>query len=335
MTRIRNAISTNTKLMVVVKANAYGLGSVLISQLAEANNIDYLGVATPQEGIELRENNISTPILVLMESVTHQYNHCISHKLTQTIYTKASLDAIQHLAKTHNTTIKIHIKVDTGMNRQGVKESPTDFIHYALSQPNLEVEGLYTHLSDSENTTQIETEKQLALFNTIAEPFTHKIPLIHMANSGGIFLNKHTHFSMVRSGFKSYEHIADLHSEVLLTKPLKKGDTVSYENTYIAERDTTLALLPIGYADGYPLNTNHTLQVDIHGTLYPVVGRVCMDMILIDIGPNTTIQRGDKALLLSSQKDHPLNINTLSQNTNIPPRVLLSRLGSRIQRVLH
>ncbi|AEE90681.1 Alanine racemase [Tepidanaerobacter acetatoxydans Re1] len=300
---IRRITSTNAKLCAIVKADGYGHGAVEVAQTALSCGAHYLGVAFLDEAVELREKGIKAPILILGFTPENQFDTIIEHDITQTVYSLKSAILLSEKALKRKKKAKVHIKLDTGMSRIGFQTDASSIsdIRKLFQLEGLKVEGILTHFAKADEKDRTVTEEQFRIFteavNTI-EAKDYKIPIKHIANSAGIIEYPNTHLDMVRPGIilygmypsdeitKSKIHlkpILSLKTRVAHVKSLPKGKAISYGGTYITERHTIIATLPVGYADGYSRLLSSRAQVLINGQRAPVVGRICMDQCMVDV----------------------------------------------------
>jgi alanine racemase len=300
---IKAKVGGSIKICPVVKADAYGHGAVAVSKrIQEEKLADYLGISTVEEGRKLRRAGIRLPLLLLGLIMPDEAKQAAEHSLTITVCEKNLIDAASQAARDLNKKLKVQIKIDTGMGRIGCQPEETlDLATYVRSKKNLKLEGIFSHfpVSDIKDKTfslhQIETFKKVSL--ELEKNGFHYL-LKHLANSAAILNLPQSYFDMVRPGIMIYGHYPSdeicesikirpamtLRSEIIFIKRVKKGTSLSYGRTYTTAKDSYIATVPAGYADGMNrlLSNNH--EVIICGRLYPLVGRVTMDQILVDLG---------------------------------------------------
>lgn len=316
---LRSKIGKKTKLMAVVKAFAYGSDSVQIAKKLENSGIDFFAVAYTKEGISLRKGGIQKPILVLHPQSVH-FEEIIQHRLTPDIYSKFTLEHfLSATKKLKQKNYPIHLNLNTGMNRLGFHPSETDYISAQLKESeSVKVEGIFSHLAASEDPKEREfTLYQLKIFKessaAILKNLTYK-PLLHLCNSSGIFNYPEAHFDMVRPGIALYGYgnsaaedrnlqpVGTLKTIISQIHHLKKGETVGYNRIFKAEKATKTATLPLGHADGINrIYGRQKCKVLINGKLAPIIGNVCMDMIMIDI-TGIHCKEGDEVILFGKNK---------------------------------
>jgi Alr-MurF fusion protein len=314
---IKRLIGEQVGLMAVVKADAYGHGAVAVSQIALLNGAEYLAVANLEEALELRDGGIDAPILILSYTPVYAVREAIRQRLTVTLYDLQMARAYDRAAREIGGKLRVHVKVDTGMGRLGVM--PEDvmllFRHLATLQ-YIEVEGIYTHFSAADE-DPIYTAEQVATFKHILRPLRAAgidFKYIHAANSAGIFASKDNHFTMVRSGIAMYglspaersplpevfKPALRWKSVVAQVKQLPPGHVVGYGNTYRTTRRETVAIIPIGYADGFRRSPTWG-EVLIHGQRAPIIGRVSMEKTIVNISHIPDVSIGDEVVLLGQQ----------------------------------
>jgi alanine racemase len=316
--------------MAVVKADGYGHGAVQVSKEALECGADRLGVALPEEGIVLRKAGIMAPIQILGEIHPLASLMVIENDLIPTLCSTVVADALGREAGRLGQRIKVHIKVDTGMNRLGlpVNDVP-DFMGYLKQYPSLEVEGIFTHFACADDPDSDYTQKQLSSFRKLLsklESSGSRFSLKHAANSAATIFFPETHLDMVRIGIALYglhpseatknkinlEPVLSLISVVSQLKSVSAGEGASYGLTYKAAKDTKLALLPLGYGDGYTRLFSNKAEVVIAKQRFPIVGNVCMDQSLVEVGEANNIEVGDEVVLIGKQGGQEISADELA-----------------------
>lgn len=342
-------LAGNAKIMAIVKADAYGHGLLRIAQEFSMLDVDYLGVALVEEGIFLRKNNITIPILVLGPLSQHQITDFIINNLDVTVPSLEKAQAISKEAARLERTARIHIKIDTGMGRIGMQwnRNIIETIKKIITLPNLKLEGIFSHLACADSAASV-TREQLSRFSCIIEEckqFIDKPFLAHIANSAGIISFPEAKFDMVRPGIALYgynpvprnsiklEPVLRLMSRVAYFKVLGAGTPISYGHTYQTSHTTRVVTVPIGYADGYSRCFSNKAPVIIRGNQYTVSGTVCMDQLMVDIGPDGTAYNGDDVLLFGAKNHDIVPLETLCSIAGTIPYELLCRISSRVPRV--
>ena len=345
------AFAPRKRIMGIVKKNAYGHGLVGISLALEKFGINYLGVIYPEEGLKLRQSGIKTPILVLGAMLPADIPICIEHDLELALLSESHLVQIQQAAKQIGKKAKVHLKVDTGMGRIGIAWHASERLIHKVSQADtVEVKGIFTHLACADLPKNSFTQTQITRFETVVKQFEDLNgwrPLIHMAASGGILYYPDTHFDMVRPGHLLYGVLPDtayqpnidlkpilsLHTRIVFSKKIKKGETVGYGNKWIAPYDTHIATLPLGYGDGYSRKlTGKGVNLIVNDQLFPIVGSICMDQMMIDTG-ETFLEVGTKAIAIGKHNKHQIHPHSLADLQETVPDDVLSGLNWNIPRI--
>lgn len=339
-----------SKVAVAVKANAYGHGLIEVAKRLECLKIEMLCVATSEEALSLRENGISTPILLLSEPPVKAIGPCYLNDITFTVYTSDSIDAISSYA-TKERKARIHLKVETGMNRIGVNASKAlEFARKIKSSDNLIFEGIFTHFATAEEPTNPMAALQLEKFEKVLDEIemaglTPKY--IHAANSAAALRIPSSRFSMVRVGICAYGIYPDargsdvielklalsLITEISFLKQIEAGESVSYGARFTTDKDTQIATLPIGYGDGVPRNYGLSGgSVLIHGIKCPIVGRVTMDQTMVDVG-DLPVKAGDKVTMIGTDGNSTISTTEWGDLTGTISYEILCRLNERLPRV--
>ena len=340
-------MSPKTKVMVTVKADAYGHGLVPVAKKLVSLGADYLGVASIDEGIKLRRSGINIPILVLGMILESDIAPLFRHNLSVTVCTHDLAVALNRKARSLGKTVNVHIKVDTGMGRLGVLcRDALSFVRDIQKLKFINIEGVFTHfpLADTDKSF---TLYQMGLFNRLLEKLGKDgidIPLRHAANSMAVINFKNSHFNMVRPGLVIYglypkenlsvklRPVLCLKTKIIYYKRVPKGYGISYGHDYITRSDTTIVTLPIGYGDGYPRNLSNKAPVLIRGRRFKVSGRVCMDQIMVDVG-DTKVSIGDEVVLIGTQGRNKVTAEELARLSATIPYEIVCGLGSRIPRI--
>ena len=339
----KSLLKPETKMMAMVKANAYGLGSYEISEFLQHHHIDYLGVAFADEGVELRKKGITTPIIV-MNPEQHSYDSVIEYNLEPEIYSHRVLELFnEQLIKSGNQQkYPIHIKLETGMHRLGFKDFELDELIEKLNSMNVKVQSIFSHLSSSDMPEEKEfTLNQLKTFEKKSSYLIDKLcyqPIRHILNSSGITNYTDYQYNMVRIGIgmigetsnpeikKQLQHSVSFKTVISQISEVKIGESVGYSRRFKAEHDTKIATIPVGYADGIPrLIGNKVGNVGINNQLCSIVGSICMDMMMIDVD-NVVAKEGDSVTIFNSNptlEEFSKYCGTITYEvlTSISPRV--------------
>ncbi|UFH30563.1 bifunctional UDP-N-acetylmuramoyl-tripeptide:D-alanyl-D-alanine ligase/alanine racemase [Chryseobacterium sp. C-71] len=340
----KSLLKPSTKMMAMVKANAYGLGSYEISEFLQHHHIDYLGVAYADEGVELRKKGITTPIVV-MNPEQHSYDTIIQYNLEPEIYSFRVLELFYEAVQKsgYDKKYPIHIKLETGMHRLGFKEYELDQLSQSLEYKNLKVQSIFSHLSSADVPTEKEfTLKQLEIFEKNSSYLIEKLryqTLRHILNSSGITNYSNHHYDMVRIGIGMLGESAniDIQKQLQSTVSFKtvisqislveNGESVGYSRKYKTDHLTKIATIPVGYADGIPrLIGNQIGNVGINKTLAPIVGNICMDMMMIKVDNIPNVKEGDTVTVFNAKpslKEFAEYCKTITYEvlTSISPRV--------------
>ena len=348
---IRRYLSPGCEVMAIVKANAYGHGAVDITQALARQGIGRFAVASLDEGVTLRQAGISAPIVVLGALFEEQIADLIAHRLTPVVGDAQLLPALAKAARSHPTPYPIHLKVETGMGRLGFSpEELLSLLDDPILQSPLLVEGMMTHLADADGADSAFTERQLAAFRAMLEQIRQRglpLPLVHTANSAAIVRFPEAHFSLVRPGIMLYGYhtlpasfpapdlqpVLSLRTTIAQLRTIPRGGTVSYNRTFVATRPTRIAVLPIGYADGYSRRLSNRGSVLIQGRRAPIVGLVCMDMIMVDVTDFAQLQVGEIATLIGQQGGESIGADEIADWIGTIPYEVLCGIGSRVPRL--
>lgn len=335
--------------MGIVKANGYGHGLVQMAQALERQGVEQIGVAFVEEGIALRTAGIRTPILVLGGIFGPQVSHYLDHHLEITVSSLDKLRQVEAAAEARGQRAVVHLKIDTGMERIGVHSySSAAFIEAAAASRWCEIKGVYSHLACADDPASPMTDQQLERFLEACAHFERigaPMPIRHLANSGGVLHFPETWLDMVRPGIILYGVLPDpasqstidlrpvlsLKSQVVYFKVIRDGATVSYGATWRAEHQTRIVTVPIGYGDGWPRALSSTGHVLIRGQQYPMVGRVCMDQFMVDIGLASAWNE-DEVVLIGRQGDALITAEDVATRIGTIPYELLVGLNERIPR---
>ena len=338
------------KVMIVLKANAYGHGMDAVARHL-APHSDYIGVAVLEEGILLREMGIPTPILVLGGIWEEQIPDFIKHDLTLTASSVERLQQIDQAAESLGKKAKVHLKIDTGMERIGVHYySAHTLQEAALGCEHVIVEGLYSHFANSDAADLGHARLQLARFNEVLhfyEKHSLPTPLRHMANSGAILQLPEANFDMVRPGILLYgvypsEEVERTvavtpaltwSSKVVYFKVTKPGHPVSYGSTWQSDKQVRVVTVPVGYGDGYFRAMSNKSQVIIRGVKYSQVGRICMDQMVVNLGEDGTGYNGDEVVLIGEQGGERITAEDLARWAGTIPYEILTNINTRVPRI--
>ncbi|MBN8264103.1 MAG: alanine racemase [Xanthomonadales bacterium] len=336
--------------MGIVKANAYGHGLVPVARHLEACGADRLGVAFVEEGIALRRAGIRLPILVLGGIFGPQVADYLRHELEITVSSLDKLRQVEVVAEALGQRARVHLKIDTGMERIGVHSySCAGFIEAAAASRWCDIVGVYSHLACADDPGSPMTDRQVERFAEACAHFTRigaPMPLRHLANSGGVLHAPGTWLDLVRPGIILYGVLPDpasqatlalrpalsLVSRVVYFKVVRAGGTVSYGATWAAATDTRIATIPVGYGDGYPRALSSRGEVLLRGHRRPIAGRVCMDQFMVDLGPDGTAYNEDEVVLVGRQDGQAIRVEDIARQAGTIPYEILTGLNERIPR---
>ena len=347
-----------SRIMAVVKANAYGHGVneiVGALQSLEDKKPEYYAVALAEEAVELRKLKIKQQILVFEPLTKEESELIFRYNIIPTVFSDQHLQILLHSKRRNNIRqkdkrIKIHVKIDTGMNRLGIKyNNAADFIEKISNNNNFLIDGIYTHFATSDEKDKTFAKLQLKRFNDLIADLKKrniKFGLVHAANSGAILDMPDSYFDMVRPGISLYGYypsletsesiplkpIMSIYSFVTSVKQIEKGETVSYGRLFTAKRRTKIISVPIGYADGFNRNLTNKATAIINGKIYKQVGRVTMDRIMFDVG-NDDIKLNDKVTLLGKSNNLEITAWDWGKILNTIPYEITCNISGRIPRV--
>jgi len=348
---IKSLLPNDVKILCVVKADAYGHGSSEIARRLAQLGADYLGVATTNEGLKLRSRGISLPILVMSGLLMKdEIGYVYENMLTPVVHDIDTLIELKNESLHHNEKLKIHIKVDTGMGRLGFRLDELPLVVRQLKDPcGLDVEGFMSHFASSEKRDEYGI-RQISEFNDALKFLRENginPKIVHMSNSGAIVKYPEACFDMVRAGIALYgsypsKELADiLHlrpvmkfvSRIAFIKEYPSGFSLSYGRTFTTERKTRIGYVPVGYADGYPRALSNRGSVLIKDKRCRVVGRVCMDWMLVDITDQAGIGVGEEVILLGSANNDAITADEIAELAETIPYEVLCNVSKRVPRV--
>ena len=339
------------QVLVAVKADAYGHGAIEVSRLLERTGAaDWLGVATVEEGVRLRQAGIGLPILKLSMARGDEVAGAVAADLSLVVVDADSIAEASAEASAQGKTVSVHLKVDTGMRRIGCPpEQAVALARQASAAPGLKLVGLMSHLpiSDVPEGEQF-TRDQIALFARVAADVEAAVgPLIkHLAASGGILAHPDAWFDLVRPGIIAYGDYPDpaapktvpllptleWRSSLVFVKPIAAGETVGYGRTWTAPRDTWIGTVPVGYADGYSRRFSNNARMLVNGRSCEVAGRICMDQVMVDLGPDATDQVGDVVTIIGRDGDEEITVAELAERIGTIPYELTCLITPRVGR---
>ncbi len=348
--RVLRRLAGRAKILTVIKADAYGHGIIPVARLLVDEKVDFIGLSNLSEGITLRKAGIRTPVLLFETTLAEQAKGIVDYDLTPTVCTLELARALDNYARQQRRPVDIHVKVDTGMGRFGVwHEVTAEFMDNIRRLSNLRVEGIYTHFS-SADTDRTFTQRQIQQFTRLVRQLRKEgfiIPCVHAANSMGLVEYPDGIFNLARSGlmlYGLYPHrqlkekvklrpVMSVHSRIIFLKCIEKGRSISYGHMFIAPRRMIIATLPIGYSDGYLRGLSAKAFVLISGQRCPVLGRVTMDQIMVDVSKVKNPYLGMPVIILGKDQKAQVSADDLAHAAGTINYEIVCSLGSRLPRV--
>jgi alanine racemase len=349
--RIVGMVGPASRVLAVLKADAYGHGAVRVARTALNNGAQYVGVASINEGAILRQSGITAPILVLGFSPAWQARELVLQDLSATVFDLDVPRALSRAARELNHDVRVHVKVDTGMGRLGLlPDQVLAFVQELQTLPGLILEGIFTHFSVADSDVDY-TQWQIDRFGQVLAELAGAgigFPLVHAANSAAILAQPASHFSMVRLGIAMYgldpspqvRCPADFRpalafkTQVAQVKTLPPGSFVSYGNTFQTTEAQQIAVIPVGYADGFRRAPHHWGHVLVRGQRAPIVGRVCMDQTMIDVGHIPGVRQGDEVVLIGEQGKERITAEDVADRLGTINYEVVSEILARVPRVI-
>ena len=348
--QVQKLVGADVKIMAVVKANAYGHGIIEVARTLKEAGVDYLGVATVDEAVRLRQNKITTPVLVLGSSLPEEIDAVFKYDITLTVCNPELAAALNARARRAGRAARVHVKIDTGMGRIGVwHQEAVGFITWLSGLEKIDLDGVYTHFSSAGHDALF-TAYQIDSFERILRTLEAegiRVPYRHAANSIATVDFKRSHCNMVRPGIIIYgmypkrsftrslalKPALSLKTKITYLKPVPAGRSISYGRTYITEKRTRIATIPIGYADGYQRILSNKAYVLVRGRRARVVGKVTMDQVMIDVGNIRSVKLGDEVVLIGRQGRDRITTEELARLCGTIPYEIACSIGSRVPRI--
>ena len=361
---LRRITQPESKMMAVVKSNGYGHGAIEVAKCALQNGATSLGVARIEEGIQIRETGIRAPILIFGYTLPDRAADLLEYELTPCVYTVASARKFSKTAASLGKKIKAHLKVDTGMGRLGQLANNfkadnstainADDIEEALAIAglnSLELEGIFTHFATADSSDKSYAEKQLHLFINYLKRLQQagvNPPVTHAANSAALIDMPQSHLDMVRPGIAIYglypsdevrkkkanlKPAMALKTRIIHLKKVPAGFKVSYGITHETRKPTTIATVPVGYADGLSRGLSSRGQMLVHGQRVPIIGRICMDLTMLDVGSIENVQMGDEVVIFGQQGNETLTVDEMAAMLKTINYEIVSTITARVPRV--
>ena len=355
MERMHANLTPGTQIIGVIKTDGYGHGAVPIGR--ELESLPYVfghAVATAEEAFLLRRAGLEKPILILGYTFPYCYEELIRQDIRPAVFRRDMLKELNDCAARLGKKAVVHVKVDTGMSRIGIQpdEQGICFLEWAAGLRHVDMEGIFTHFARADEKDKSSAEKQLLLFHDFAEKaqkrMGREIPIKHCSNSAGILEMPQANLSLVRAGITLYglapskevtgEHlflrpVLSLKSRLVCVKEVKAGTPVSYGGTYVTDKKTRIATVPVGYGDGYPRSLSGKGYVLIHGKRAPILGRVCMDQFMVDVSEIPDVKEGDEVTLIGTDGSEKITMEMLGERSGRFNYELACDLGKRIPRI--
>ncbi len=350
---VKNFVGAEVEYMAVVKADAYGHGAVRCARILETEGVEWFGVALPEEGLELRKNGIGTPILCLGSFWREQANLLLQNNLTPVIYRIPQAENYNRFAAERNVVADVHIKIDTGMGRIGVRfDEVKAFVRELKRFKNLRVEGVMTHFAAADNLAENEfTNLQIRRFDESVETLENagfRPKYKDLANSPGAIGHSNALGNMVRLGGVLYglggdvlpkeivkpelKPVLSLHTRIVHLKKVPKGETLGYSRTFRTDQDSIIATIPIGYQDGFRRSHSNNGQVIVNNNYAPIVGRISMDWTLLDVTDIPKVKVNDEVILIGASDELKVLAEELAENTQTISYEITCGINRRVSR---
>jgi alanine racemase len=351
--QIRSLLGPEVKILSMIKANGYGHGAPAVARTLAAEGSNAFGVAILEEAIELRRHGITVPILVLTGAYLDQLELFLEHDLMPVVHDTDLLQRLDAAVARLGRSLDVHLKIDTGMGRLGFPAAECDSWLPQLNKLKaLRVEGIFSHFSHAESVEGQYTRKQLEIFHDLVQRLAVvgiAPAVIHLANSAATITLPEAYFNMVRPGLMLYgvypspemaarislKPVLSWKTRILQLKKVPSNTSISYGQTFITKRDSLIATLPIGYADGYPRLLSNRGQALVGGKRAPVAGRVCMDLTMLDVTDIAKIHQGDEVVLLGTQENETISADEMASWADTISYEILTSIGARVPRIHH
>ena len=349
--QVRKTVGHAVEIFSIVKANAYGHGARQVAKTLSRAGSDGFGVATVEEGIELRESGIRSPILILTAIYPAQLGQLLQHKLAPAISDLDTLGGLERLLRKRGRSLSFHLKVDTGMGRLGLLHSEIESWLPELGRLKaLKFEGLFSQLSHAEDERGEHTRTQIEAFRRVLERIEKTgfhPPLIHLANSAALIAERNAHFTMVRPGLMLYglypapemarqvelKPVLSWKTRVMQVKRLPAGSSIGYGRSFVTKRASSIATLPVGYADGYHRLLSNRGAALVRGKRAPIVGRISMDLTMVDVTDIAGVSQRDEVVLLGRQGDAAISANEMAGWAETISYEIVTSISARVPRI--
>lgn len=350
---VKRIVGPDVKVMPVIKADGYGHGSVPVAKALNEIGVDAFAVAIIEEGITLRNNGIRQPILILGYTSEYQYSSLIQYEIEPTVFCYEMAESLSKIAQALGKDAKVHIKVDTGMNRIGFQptEESAEIIEKIAYLPNIKIQGIFTHFACADEADKTSAVKQKNKFDGFVKKLSDRgieIPVKHVSNSAAIIDLRTYQLDMVRSGIITYglypskevsRKVLDLKPAMTLkthivhVKEVEAGEGISYNHTYVTDKKTKIATIPVGYADGYPRLLSSRGRVLIRGQYAPIIGRICMDQFMVDVTEIEGVSVMDEVTLVGKDGNCEITVEEVAELAGTINYEFICGIGKRVPRV--
>ena len=353
--QIEKILPEDVKIIGVIKTDGYGHGALPVARELEGLScIAGYGVATAEEAIQLKTGGIRKPVIIIGYSFPDSYEEMLVRDVRLTVFREDMLEEINATASRLGLIAKVHVKVDTGMSRIGIRadDSGLEFVRKALSYPNIKVEGIFSHFARADETDRTSAYAQLKLFDgfvdRVRSELKHEFDIVHIANSAAIIDMPEAHKHYVRAGIIVYglwpsdevshdktdlKPLLSLVSHITFVKEVPEGTQVSYGGTFVTDRVTKIATVPVGYGDGFPRRLSGVGNVIIHGIKVPIIGRICMDQFMVDVTDVPDVAEGDEVVLIGSEGSETITMEEIARQSGMLNYELACIIGKRVPRV--
>jgi alanine racemase len=346
---IKEWIEPGVKLLLVVKADAYGHGARQVAAAACEAGVDILGVATVHEGMELRQAGIGAPILVLSPALATEVHEIVEWRLGTSVATLEFARHLSDISLAKRVASPVHVEVDTGMGRSGIDHSrAADFVTEVAALPGLRLDGLFTHFPSCNGSALDSDREQLRMFRSVAKELSARgvrIPILHSANSAALLALPESHLGMVRPGLLAYgvcppgvplavnvKPVMSFCARLVQVRTLPAGRGVSYGSTFVTSRPTRVGVIPVGYGHGYSSLLSNRGEVLIEGARAPVIGRVTMDMTMVDLSDVPEAGLGDLVVLFGGEGSSRIGVDEVAVKAGLLPYEIMCTIGKRVVR---
>lgn len=348
---IKRLAGHNTRILAVVKADAYGHGMIPVARILESEDIDYFGVFEVEEGVELRQAGCKVPILIMMGITSDEISAVVEHELTPTLFQLDIAEKLSLMSAEQGKVTPVHVKVDTGMTRLGVSsEDVPGFLKKLLTLKGIELEGIFSHLAVADHPGDPFTDQQIRKFREAVEE-CGRLGILqgpaHIANSGALLGNKGIYLGMARPGILlygsppaqgwaeagSFKPLMTFKTRVIQVRTVSPDTSISYGRTYVTKQQSTIATIPVGYDDGYSRLLSNRGEVLIRGQRVPVVGRVCMNLTMVDVTRVEGVAVGDEVVLLGGQGKERITAEEIAERIGTISYEIYCTIGKSNRRV--